>query len=51
MKVMTVEIGVPFAVDVHSIEDTLTVGLSDGRTISVPSGWYPRLEHASQRNE
>jgi len=24
-------------------EDTLTVDLSDGRTISVPLNWYPRL--------
>ncbi|GFP31257.1 DUF2442 domain-containing protein, partial [Candidatus Hakubella thermalkaliphila] len=26
-------------------EDTLTVDLSDGRTISVPLSWYPRLLH------
>jgi hypothetical protein len=24
-------------------EDTLSVDLEDGRTISVPIGWYPRL--------
>jgi len=24
----------------------LTVELSDGRTISVPLGWFPRLEHS-----
>ena len=27
-------------------EDTLAVELSDGRTISVPLAWYPRLVHA-----
>lgn len=27
--------------------ETLTVGLRDGRTISVPLAWYPRLMHAS----
>jgi hypothetical protein len=27
--------------------DTLAVALSDGQTISVPSGWYPRLVHAT----
>ncbi len=27
------------------IEDTLTVELSDGRSISVPLAWYPRLVH------
>lgn len=47
MSILAVEIEIPFAVDVHSTEDTLTVDLSDGRTISVPLGWYPRLEHAS----
>lgn len=36
----------PEAVDVRVSEDTLSVELSDGRTISVPLGWYPRLEHA-----
>jgi hypothetical protein len=28
-------------------EDTLTVALMDGRCISVPLAWYPRLLHAS----
>jgi Protein of unknown function (DUF2442) len=47
MNILAVEIEIPFAVDVHTTEDTLTVDLSDGRTISVPLGWYPRLEHAN----
>jgi hypothetical protein len=29
--------------DVHVSEDTLTVDLMDGRTISVPLVWYPIL--------
>ena len=29
-------------------EDTLTVELTDGRTISVPLTWYPRLLHGTQ---
>jgi hypothetical protein len=33
MTILTVEIDVPFAVDVHLTEDTLTVDLGDGRTI------------------
>lgn len=28
--------------------DTLIVDLSDGRTISVPIEWFPRLVHATQ---
>jgi Protein of unknown function (DUF2442) len=28
-------------------DDTLTVDLSDGRTISVPLAWYPRLVHGT----
>lgn len=29
-------------------EDFLIVGLKDGRRISVPVEWYPRLAHASE---
>jgi hypothetical protein len=32
--------------DVHFTEDSLSVDLMDGRTISVPLVWYPRLLHA-----
>ncbi len=35
------------AVDVSVTEDTLAVELSDGRTISVPLEWYPRLVDGS----
>ena len=28
-------------------EDTLSVDLSDGRTISVPLAWFPRLLHST----
>lgn len=34
-------------VHVTVTEDTLSVDLEDGRTISVPIGWYPRLAHAT----
>ena len=33
--------------DVHFSEDSLIVDLMDGRTISVPLTWYPRLLNAS----
>ena len=29
-------------------DDVLTVDLADGRTLSTPLAWYPRLLHASQ---
>jgi len=32
-----------FAESVHFTEDSLTVLLEDGRTLSVPLAWYPRL--------
>lgn len=33
--------------DVRVTDDTLTADLIDGRTISVPLVWYPRLLHAT----
>lgn len=42
------EIAVPAAMNVAITDDTLTVDLSDGRTISVPLAWYPRLVHGTQ---
>lgn len=32
--------------DVHFSEDTISVDLADGRTITAPLAWYPRLLHA-----
>ena len=34
---------------VRVTEDDLTVDLLDGRTMTVPLAWYPRLLHASER--
>jgi hypothetical protein len=48
MPTSTVEIEVPNAKNVTVTEDTLSVDLSDGRTISVPLAWFPRLSHASR---
>lgn len=33
--------------DVHFTEDSISVDLMDGRTISAPLLWYPRLYHAT----
>ena len=37
---------------VHFTDELLSVDLADGRIISVPIGWYPRLQSATtqQRN-
>ena len=36
-------------VDVSSTDIQLVVDLEDGRSISVPLTWYPRLLHATQK--
>lgn len=47
MPTSKVKIQVPNAGTVTVTEDTLSVDLSDGRTISVPLAWFPRLLNAS----
>ena len=47
MSISAVEMEVPFAENLTVSVDTLCVDLSDGRTISVPLAWYPRLLHAT----
>ena len=38
-------------IDVSVSDDTLAVDLEDGRTISVPIGWYPRLAHGTPEEQ
>ena len=33
--------------EVHFTEDEMTVDLADGRKVSVPLAWFPRLLHAT----
>ena len=47
MPISTVELHVPNVEDVTVTEETLTVELSDGRTLSVPLAWFPRLFRGS----
>src|SRR5215470_1026116 len=49
MSISVVEISVPTAEGVTVTEDTLSVDLSDGRTIAVPLVWFPRLLHATPK--
>ena len=41
------------ATDVHFTEDAILVSLSDGREVSIPLEWFPRLRDATleQRNK
>ena len=47
MSSSTTELPVVRAQNVTCTEDTLTVELSDGRSLSVPLAWYPRLVHGT----
>jgi Protein of unknown function (DUF2442) len=47
MSTSAMKIELPLVENVAVSEDTLCVDLSDGRSISVPLAWYPRLSHAS----
>ena len=48
MNTLAVEIRVPEALNVSLTDDTLSVDLSDGRSISVPIAWFPRLLHSTE---
>lgn len=42
-----VTLSLPRVTSVSVTDDTLSVDLEDGRTVSVPIGWYPRLAHGT----
>jgi hypothetical protein len=42
-----VALAAPRALNVATSDDTLSVDLEDGRTVSVPIGWYPRLSYGT----
>jgi len=47
MNTLLTEIRLALIKNVHVTEDTITVDLSDGRTISAPLAWYPRLVYGT----
>ncbi|MCA9466864.1 MAG: DUF2442 domain-containing protein [Nitrospira sp.] len=47
MSTSVVNQQIPCAQNIKVTEDTLSVDLEDGRTISVPLAWFPRLVHAT----
>ncbi len=48
MLTSKIELEIPAVLSVSTTGDTLAVDLEDGRSLSVPLAWYPRLLHASQ---
>lgn len=48
MSIASVNV-LPLAVDVLCSDDALRVALADGRAVSVPLAWFPRLENASPK--
>jgi hypothetical protein len=49
MTISRIELRVPAAMGVRFDSDSLIVDLEDGRTISIPLVWYPRLFHATSQ--
>ena len=47
LRIETTETEMPTATDVEIAADRVTAYLSDGRAISAPLAWYPRLAHAA----
>jgi hypothetical protein len=47
MSTLAVEIVEPRAQQVQIDEERLMIDLTDGRTVSVPLAWYPRLWHGN----
>ena len=46
MTISTLEVALPRAVAATVDDRTLSIELNDGRTISAPLVWFPRLLHA-----
>ena len=47
MTTLAIEVRMASVQNVHVTEDALVVDLSDGRTLSVPLAWFPRLMHGT----
>lgn len=48
MTTLAIKIEIPYINRVVIADDTISFDLDDGRTISVPIAWFPRLLNASQ---
>ena len=47
MLTSRIELEIPAVRSARTTEDTIAVDLDDGRSLSVPLTWYPRLLHAT----
>jgi hypothetical protein len=47
MLTSKIDLEIPAVLSVSTSGDTLAVDLDDGRSLSVPLAWYPRLLHAT----
>jgi hypothetical protein len=47
MSTLATELQEATAQDVSASDDALVVDLADGRTITVPLAWFPRLAHGT----
>ncbi len=48
MTTLAIELRMVSAQNVKVTDEALIVDLSDGRTVSVPLAWFPRLLHGTQ---
>ncbi len=48
MSTLIIKMEIPYAEEVKVTSDELNVDLSDGRSISVPLAWFPRLFHSTE---
>lgn len=51
MTTLAVNIELSNIYNVDVTDDTLTIELDDGRTVSVPIAWYPRLQYATKEEK
>ena len=47
MSTLGISLKDAFAQDVRLTEDAIAVDLTDGRSVTVPLSWFPRLAHAT----
>lgn len=48
MSTLAIEIRIVLALNVNITEDSLIIDLDDGRTVSVPLVWFPRLLYGTK---